>query len=215
MAVSVKICGLSDPAGVAAAVAGGADLVGFVFFPPSPRAVTPPQVKALAASLPSEVSRVGVFVDPDDALLDDVFEHVTLDFVQLHGSEAPARARDIKARYGTGVIKAIKIARAADRAAALRYQGVAERILFDAKAPKGSKIPGGNAQSFDWHILAGQPPAGGLPWILSGGLDIDNVAEAVKISGATAVDVSSGVESAPGKKDPAMITAFLKTAARL
>jgi phosphoribosylanthranilate isomerase len=213
--VSVKICGLSDAEAVAAAVTGGAAMVGFVFFPPSPRAVTPAQVKALAAPLPGDIARVGVFVDPDDTLLDDVFAHVTLDHIQLHGGETPARAQAIASRYGAGIIKAIKVSTAADIAEAARYQDAADRILFDAKAPKGSKLPGGNAQSFDWNLLAGVAPAGSKPWILSGGLDIDNVAEAVKISGATAVDVSSGVESAPGKKDPAKIKAFLKTVARL
>jgi len=191
------------------------DLVGFVFYPPSPRAISAETAKALAAPLAPGIARVGVFVDPDDALLDVVFAHIALDFVQLHGSESPARAREIAARYRTGIIKAIKVANAEDRLDAAHYNGAADRILFDAKAPKGSKLPGGNARRFDWRILGGKSPADGLPWMLSGGLDIDNVAEAVKISGALAVDVSSGVESAPGRKDPAKISAFLKTVARL
>lgn len=216
MSVSAKICGLTDAASVEAAVEGGARFVGLVFFPPSPRSLAPPRAGALAAHVPSHVSKVGVFVDPADSLLDEVFAEVRLDFVQLHGAESPERATAIRARTGAGIIKAIKVAEAGDVAQAQAYGQAADWILYDAKAPKGASRPGGNAQAFDWTILAdGRAAAAGLPWLLSGGLDIDNVAQAVKITGARAVDVSSGVEKAPGQKDPALVRAFLEAVARL
>lgn len=218
MSLSAKICGLSDKAAVAAAVAGGARFVGFVFYPPSPRSVTPEQAGELALPVPDEVSKVGVFVDPDDELLDSVMACVDLDFIQLHGNESVARAAEIKTRTGAGIIKAIKLARPGDSDAAREYHTVADWILFDAKAPKGlpRALPGGNALAFDWSMLADAPqPAAGLPWLLSGGLDIDNLAKAVRISGAHAVDVSSGVESAPGEKDPELVRRFLALCAEL
>ena len=216
--LGAKICGLGDAAAVAAAVAGGAHFVGFVFYPPSPRNVAPVAAGALARPVPAKISRVGVFVDPADDVLDAVFASLRLDFVQLHGSESAARAGEIKARTGAGIIKAIKLAAPEDIAAAAPFHSVADWILFDAKAPKSlaGALPGGNALAFDWRMLAAHSaPAGGLPWLLSGGLDIDNLAEAVRISGARAVDVSSGVESAPGRKDPELVRRFLALGATL
>lgn len=216
--LSAKICGLRDGDAVAAAVTGGARFVGFVFYPPSPRSVSPEKAGELAREVPAEIFRVGVFVDPDDALLDAVFANLQLDYVQLHGSESAARAAEIKARTGAGIIKAIKVAAPGDVAAAEPYYAVADRILFDAKAPKTLEgaLPGGNALAFDWRMLAEQAaPAGGLPWLLSGGLNIDNLANAVRISGARSVDVSSGVESVPGKKNPELVRRFLALSATL
>ena len=216
--LSAKICGLSDSTAVAAAVEGGARFVGFVFYPPSPRSVLPEKAAELAQAVPADVFQVGVFVDPNDELLDSVFASLNLDFVQLHGSESAARAAEIKTRTGAGIIKAIKVAAPSDIAAAEPYYAVADWILFDAKAPKtlAGALPGGNALAFDWHMLAeNAEPAGGLPWLLSGGLNIDNLAKAVRISGARSVDVSSGVESAPGRKNPELVRRFLALSATL
>ena len=216
--LSTKICGLSDSAAVAAAVDGGARFIGLVFYPPSPRSVSPKRAGELAQTVPADISRVGVFVDPDDELLDSVFASLRLDFVQLHGSESPARAAEVKARTGAGIIKAIKLAAPVDLAAAASYCAVADWILFDAKAPQtlAGALPGGNALAFDWRMLAKQSElTGGLPWLLSGGLHIDNLAKAVRISGARSVDVSSGVESAPGKKNPELVRRFLALGATL
>jgi phosphoribosylanthranilate isomerase len=215
MAVAAKICGLNEAAAVAAAVAGGAGFVGFVFYPPSPRAVTPAAAAALAAAVPESVARVGLFVDPDDALLADTLAAVALDMVQLHGRETPARVAAIKARFALPAMKAVPVACAADLDAAAAYQEVADWLLFDAKPPAGmtGALPGGNALSFDWQLLAGRRWA--KPWMLSGGLSADNLGEAVRISGARAVDVSSGVEDRPGLKNPAKIAAFLDCAAGL
>ena len=202
----------------AAAVTGGARFVGFVFYPPSPRSVSPEKAGELAREVPAEIFHVGVFVDPAAALLDAVFANLQLDYVQLHGSESAARAAEITARTSAGIIKAIKVAAPGDVAAAEPYYVVADRILFDAKAPKTLEgaLPGGNALAFDWRMLAEQAaPAGGLPWLLSGGLNIDNLANAVRISGARSVDVSSGVESVPGKKNPELVRRFLALSATL
>jgi len=218
MGLSTKICGLNDEATVTAAVAGGARFVGFVFYPPSPRSVLPAEAATLAKLVPDEIARVGVFVDPDDELLDSVMANLKLDFIQLHGIESTARAAEIKARTGASIIKAIKVAVPYDIATATEYSAVADWILFDAKAPESlaGVLPGGNALTFDWRMLAKAPqPAAGLPWLLSGGLDIDNLAKAVRISGACAVDISSGVEMAPGKKDPELVRQFLALCAEL
>ena len=180
--------------------------------------MSPEKAGELAREVPAEIFCVGVFVDPDDALLDAVFANLQLDYVQLHGSESAARAAEIKARTGAGIIKAIKDAAPGDVAAAEPYYAVADRILFDAKAPKTLEgaLPGGNALAFDWRMLAEQAaPAGGLSWLLSGGLNIDNLANAVRISGARSVDVSSGVESVPGKKNPELVRRFLALSATL
>ena len=209
MTIAAKICGLSDAESLRAAVAAGAALVGFVFYPPSPRAVTPAQAKALAANVPAGVQKVGLFVDPDDALLDAVLAAVPLDLLQLHGQETPERVAEIAERTGVSVMKVIKVAERDDIEAAHAYEDVADRLLFDTKAPKtrADALPGGNGLVFDWNLLRGK--SWRLPWMLAGGLDAENVADAVRISGAGAVDVSSGVETAPGAKDPAAIKAFL------
>jgi len=201
MPVTAKICGLSTPESLDAAIAGGASHVGFVFFPPSPRNVSPDAARALAARVPGHVGKVGVFVDPDDALLDAALPF--LDAVQLHKTR-PERAAAIR----TPVWAAVAIKSRADLDTARRYAGAAERILYDAKTPDSAALPGGMGLRFDWTLLRGfRHP---LPWALSGGLDAANVAEAARITGATLVDVSSGVESAPGVKDVDKIADFLK-----
>ena len=209
MSIASKICGVSDRTAINAAVDGGAAYVGFVFFPRSPRNVTPEQAEELIALVPDDVEAVALAVDPDDALVDAVGAIAGLTMFQLHGSERPDRVKEIKTRTGRRVIKAIKVSNAADLAVANAYFDAADMLLFDAKTPADMKnaLPGGNAVSFDWNILAGRDWP--LPWMLSGGLDPDNVAEAIKVSGASAVDVSSGVESTPGIKDPDLIRSFL------
>lgn len=211
----VKICGLSDPDSLATAVDFGASMVGFVFYPPSPRAVTPAQASGLVGAVPSGVERVGLFVDATDAALDAVLRQVSLDVLQLHGAETPNRVATLRKRYRLPVIKAIKLAGESDLAQAARYEGIADWLLFDAKPPRtmNTALPGGNGLVFDWQLLAGRRFQ--RPWLLSGGLDADNLADAVRISGAHAVDVSSGIENAPGVKDPERIRAFLAAAARL
>lgn len=209
MTIAAKICGLNDAASLRAAATAGAAFVGLMFYPPSPRAVTPAEAGTLAAQVPAGVGKVGVFVDPDDALLDTVLAAAPLDLLQLHGQETPERVAGIAKRAGLPVMKAIRVAERADIEAARAYEDVADRLLFDAKAPKtmADALPGGNGLVFDWNLLRDQ--AWRRPWMLSGGLDAGNVADAVRISGAPAVDVSSGVETAPGAKDPAAIKAFL------
>jgi phosphoribosylanthranilate isomerase len=211
--ITAKICGLSTPETLGAAIAGGASHVGFVFFAPSPRNLALEQAAMLAARVPDGVARVGVFVDPDDALLDAAVAAGRLDAVQLHGHEEPARAAAIKARHGVELWKAIPVKTRADLNGAAPYRDVADRILFDAKTPAAAPLPGGMGMRFDWTLLRGidQP----LPWALSGGIGAGNVAEAVSVSGATLVDISSGVESAPGVKDVDKIAAFLKAVDRL
>jgi phosphoribosylanthranilate isomerase len=208
MAVEVKICGITDEEAMDAAIEAGADYVGLVFFPKSPRNVDADRAAELVEFTPGDVTKVGLFVDPDDATLDAVLTRVRLDLLQLHGQESPERIEAIRLEYGLPVMKVLSVAEAADLDAALAYQAVADRLLFDAKPPKGALLPGGNAVSFDWSILTGRK--WGLPWMLAGGLTPANVAEAVRISGAPAVDVSSGVESAPGIKDPEKIRAFIQ-----
>ncbi|MDX2234703.1 MAG: phosphoribosylanthranilate isomerase [Hyphomonadaceae bacterium] len=204
-----KICGLSEPAGVAAALAGGARYLGFVFFPRSPRHVEPARAGALAAPARGRADTVAVTVDADDALLAAIAAALAPDWIQLHGNEPPARVAAVRRFAGKGVIKALPIARAEDFADAARFAD-ADRLLFDAKAPPGAQLPGGNGAAFDWGLLRGRTVP--RPWLLSGGLTPDNVAEALRESGAGAVDVSSGVESAPGVKDPARILRFLDAA---
>jgi phosphoribosylanthranilate isomerase len=215
MPVQVKICGINAPGAMQAAVKGGADFVGLVFYPPSPRAVTPEQAGALADDVPTSVVRVGLFVDATDDLILSASKAAGLQLLQLHGSETPTRLRAIKSLTGLPVMKAIKVAGEDDVAGASAYLDTADRLLFDAKAPPEMKgaLPGGNALAFDWTLLGAADWS--CPWMLSGGLDAGNVAEAVRISGAKAVDVSSGVESAPGRKDVAKIRAFIETAKRL
>ncbi|MBT3369854.1 MAG: phosphoribosylanthranilate isomerase [Rhodospirillaceae bacterium] len=207
--IEAKICGLNDVASIDAAVANGASYVGLMFYPPSPRAVTPEQARELSSHIPAAVKKVGVFVDPDDELLQSVLAQVPLDLIQLHGSESPDRVGAIKTLTGLPVLKAIKVANASDLDGAGVYDGVADMLLFDAKAPKdlADALPGGNGLVFDWNLLSHRQWQ--QPWMLSGGLDAGNVVQAVGIAGACAVDVSSGVEHAPGVKDPAAIKAFL------
>ncbi|MCA1196776.1 phosphoribosylanthranilate isomerase [Sphingomonas sp. R647] len=212
MPVTAKICGLSTAATLDAAVAGGASHIGFVFFPPSPRHVTFDQSAALAAQAPGYVERVGVFVDPEDALLDQAIRSARLDAIQLHRA-TPERAAEIGTRTRLPVWIAVAVKTRADLDAAHAFRGAAQRILYDAKTPEDAKLPGGMGLRFDWTLLRGFDHP--LPWALSGGLDADNVSEAVATSGARLVDVSSGVESAPGVKDKARIAAFLKTVATL
>jgi phosphoribosylanthranilate isomerase len=214
MAVAVKICGLTDPAALAAAVEGGARWLGFVFYPRSPRALSPEQAGDLARAAPADRTRVGVFVDPDDALLDRVLAQVHLAALQLHGGESPERVRALKARTGCAVIKALQVAGAEDLAAVPSYAAVADMLLFDARPPKDpGTLPGGNGLAFDWRLL--QDLRVGCPWLLSGGLSADNLAAAVTLCRPPAVDVSSGVESRPGCKDPAKIRGFLALARSL
>lgn len=206
MRVAAKICGLSTPETLDAAIAGGAAYVGFVFYVSSPRNLGWERAARLAARVPGHVRRVGVFVDPDDTLVERATDTGQLDVLQLHQS-SPARAAAIHARTGRPVWAAVAVRTRGDLDAAADYAGVAERVLYDAKTPPGAALPGGMGVRFDWTLLAGfQHP---LPWALSGGLDAASVAEAVRTTGATLVDVSSGVETAPGIKDAGKIGAFL------
>ncbi|QIG81912.1 phosphoribosylanthranilate isomerase [Stakelama tenebrarum] len=211
MRVSIKICGVSTPEAIDAAVAGGASHIGFVFFPPSPRHVGFEQAAALADRVPSHVRKVGVFVDPDDALVESTVSAGRLDALQLHKT-APARAAAIRSRTKCELWGAVAVKRREDLDAAQRFRGAADRILYDAKTPEGAKLPGGMGMRFDWKLLDGFPHP--LPWLLSGGLDAANVADAVGTAGARMVDVSSGVESAPGVKDVDKIAAFCKAVAQ-
>ncbi len=201
---TAKICGLSTTATLDAAIQGGASHVGFVFYPPSPRNLSFEKAAELAARVPGHVGRVGVFVDPDDETLERAAPY--LDALQLHKT-SPERIHAIRQRHRHEIWAAVAIRTRADLDAAARYQGVADRILYDAKTPEGAALPGGMGLRFDWDLLNGfRHP---LPWALSGGLDPGNVAEAIRRTGADLVDVSSGVESAPGIKDAARIAAFL------
>ena len=208
-AVEAKICGLMDQSDIEAAVNGGARYVGLVFYAPSPRAVTPAHALKLLRLIPISIIKVGLFVDPTDKFLKQILNLVPLDFVQLHGSENPDRVRTIKALTRRPVMKAIKVANREDVDRANDYDGLADMLLFDAKTPMNMRgaLPGGNGLIFDWHLLADRNWQS--PWMLSGGLNLDNVSEAVNITGASAVDVSSGVETAPGEKSPVAIKAFL------
>ncbi|WP_449043826.1 phosphoribosylanthranilate isomerase [Paracoccus versutus] len=210
MAVSVKICGLTEAAGLAAAVEAGARYVGFVFFPKSPRHVTPEAAAELAAQVPLGVAKVGLFVDPDDATLEAVLARVPLDLIQLHGAETPARVAEVKARSGLPVMKAVGIADPQDLDQLWDYGLVADMLLIDAKPPKDAPLPGGNGLAFDWRLLAGRQIL--KPWLLAGGLTPENVAEAIRLTRAPGIDVSSGVESAPGIKDPQRIRNFIARA---
>ncbi|MBV0891775.1 phosphoribosylanthranilate isomerase [Paracoccus sp. Z118] len=210
MTAAVKICGLSRAEDVAAAAEAGARYGGFVFFPRSPRHVTIEQAAALALAVPDGMARVGLFVDPDDETLDRVLQTVPLDILQLHGKETPERVAEIRARIGLPVMKAVGIAEPADLPALLDYGLVADLLLVDAKPPKGAALPGGNGLAFDWRLLAGRRML--KPWMLAGGLTAANVAEAIRLTGAQAVDVSSGVETAPGVKDAGLIRDFVAAA---
>jgi phosphoribosylanthranilate isomerase len=213
LSLSIKICGLSTPETVEAAVTGGADYVGFVFFPKSPRNVTAARAADLARLVPDRVRRCGLFVDPDDALLDQVLVTVPLDILQLHGAEPPARCAALRERYRRPVMKAVSIATAEDVARAESWFGAVDLLLFDAKPPREDALPGGNGVPFDWRLLADR--SWPVPWMLSGGLNPGNLREAVRMTRAPMVDVSSGVETSPGIKSPALIREFLAIAREL
>ena len=213
MPVLTKICGLSTPETLDAAIAGGASHVGFVFFAKSPRNLSPEQAASLAARVPSHVKSVGLFVDPTADDIDRVRAQVRLDVLQLHGDEQPALVSRLAVASGLEVWKAVPVRTATDLKAAAKHRGAAHRILYDAKPPEGADLPGGNGLRFDWELLRGHAHL--LPWALSGGLDAGNLVEAVRITCASLVDVSSGVESAPGVKSVAKIAAFLKAASQL
>lgn len=204
---AIKFCGLSRPEDVTAAAQAGARYVGFVFFAKSPRSVTVTQARSLALEVPPGIAKVALVVNADDATLDEILEHVPLDMLQLHGSETPARVAEIRARYGLPVMKAVGVADASDLAAIDLYAEVADQLLIDAKPPKGADLPGGNGLAFDWQLLAGRK-YWTVPWMLAGGLTPENVAEAVCLTGAKQVDVSSGVEATAGIKDATRIAAF-------
>ena len=208
--IRVKICGLRDAAAIAAAVEAGAAYLGFVFFPKSPRAVSPDEARALAAGVPPGVAKVALVVDADDATLDEIVAKVPLDMLQLHGSESPARVAQVRERYGLPVMKAVGIADEKDLPKLAEYGRVADQLLVDAKPPKGAELPGGNAIPFDWRLIANRRWP--VPWMLAGGLTPQNVALAIRMTGARQVDVSSGVESAPGVKDADLIRAFIEAA---
>jgi phosphoribosylanthranilate isomerase len=213
MTIQSKICGLSTPETIDAALSGGASHIGFVFFPKSPRNVSPELAGALAHRAAGRAKCVGLFVDPEPEFIAAVRKHVTLDVIQLHGDERPALVSRIAMANGLETWKAIPVKSAEDVQSAQKYRGAAHRILYDAKPPKGTDLPGGTGQRFDWSLL--KDVAHPLPWILAGGLDPSNLADAVSVTNARFVDVSSGVESAPGIKDVDKIAAFLKAAARL
>jgi phosphoribosylanthranilate isomerase len=211
MSVAAKICGLSTEEAVTVAVAVGAAYLGFIFYPPSPRAVTAEQAARLCAAVPGGVARVGSFVDADDNMIRAVLAKAPIDLLQFHGNESPERVADAKIRFARPVMKAVAIATPEDVLGAARYEEVADLLLFDAKPPRRrGALPGGNGLAFDWDLIAGRSWL--CEWMLSGGLTAEILPEAVRISGARAVDVSSGVESRPGEKDLDKIRAFLAAA---
>lgn len=213
MSIGVKVCGLSTLETLETAIAHGALFVGFVFYGRSPRVVTPPQAHKLAYHVPPQTWSVGLFVDADDATIGHTLEQVPLRMLQLHGHESPERVYAIRQHFQLPVMKAISVASSADVAQAQRYIGAVDWLLFDAKAPDQAVLPGGNGVSFDWRLLAGHHWP--IPWMLAGGLNPGNLAEAVRITGAKYVDVSSGVESGPGIKDKYLIRDFLDVAGEL
>jgi len=210
MSLIVKICGLSTRETLDAALDAGADMVGFVFFPPSPRHLSLRTARDLGAQVKGRANKVALTVDADDATLAGIVEVLQPDILQLHGKETVARLRDIKAKFGLPVMKVIAVEIASDLASLPGYAAVADRILFDAQAPKGATRPGGLGAVFDWHVLENLDLK--LPFMVSGGLNAENVAEAVRVTRAGGVDVSSGVERTPGVKDPEMIRAFIRAA---
>lgn len=208
--VRVKICGLTRSEYVTAAADAGARYLGFVFFPKSPRHVTPDAARDLVLAAPAGIAKVGLIVDATDEMIAAILAAAPLDMLQLHGHETPARVAEVRARFGLPVMKALGVASEADLAQIPDYETVSDQILIDAKAPKDAVLPGGNGLPFDWRLIAGRSWA--RPWMLAGGLTPDNVAEAIALTGAGQVDVSSGVESAPGVKDPARVAAFVRAA---
>jgi phosphoribosylanthranilate isomerase len=210
MSLIVKICGLSTPDTLDVALQAGADMVGFVFFPASPRHISLETARELGRQAKGRALKVALTVDADDATLANIVETLRPDMLQLHGGESVARLRDIKQNFGLPVMKAIPVASSADLAVLAGYAAVADRILFDARAPKGATRPGGLGSVFDWHLLESLDLK--LPFMVSGGLNAGNVADAVRITRAGGVDVSSSVERAPGVKDPDLIRAFIRAA---
>jgi len=210
MSLIVKICGLAAPEALDAALDAGADMVGFVFFPPSPRNVSFAAARALGGRVKDRATKVALTVDADDAVFDALVEALRPDMLQLHGNEPPARVAALKRRFGLPLMKALAVESKADLAAVGAYAAVADWLLFDARAPREATRPGGLGRPFDWTLLRGLTP--GLPFMLSGGLNADNVAHALSVTHAPAVDVSSGVERAPGEKDPDKIRAFVRAA---
>ena len=208
MALDIKICGLKTDAAMAAALAGGASHVGFIFFAKSPRYVEPAEAGRLRQAAIGKAKAVAVTVDADDAFLDEIVEKMRPDMLQLHGAETPARVAEVKARYGLPVMKVFSVSEAADLERIKPFVGIADRFMFDAKPPKGSQLPGGNGVAFDWRILAGLDA--GLDYMLSGGLNAANIGDALRSANPPAIDISSGVESAPGVKDPALIEQFFR-----
>ncbi|MEO3413701.1 phosphoribosylanthranilate isomerase [Roseovarius sp. CAU 1744] len=208
--VRVKICGLTRPADVAAAVDAGAAYLGFNFFPKSPRYIDIPDAAVLAVEVPDGVAKVALVVDADDDLLDALVRSVPLDMLQLHGNEPPERVLAVKSRYGLPVMKVVGVATAEDLPQLDLHGRVADQLLVDAKPPPGADRPGGNAIAFDWNLIAGRRWP--VPWMLAGGLTPANVAEAIALTGAKQVDVASGVESAPGQKDARLIADFIRAA---
>jgi phosphoribosylanthranilate isomerase len=215
MSVAAKICGINSRAGLEAAVAGGAEFIGFIFYPPSPRYIAPEDAGQLARLVPPHIKKVGVFVDADPDEIDGVLLETPLDVLQFHGTESPRNIDDLRIIFRLPVIKAIKIGAPDDVAKARAFEGHADWLMFDAKPPAdlAGALPGGNAVKFDWTLLAGTTWR--TPWFLSGGLTPENLAAAVRATGAALVDVSSGVEVRPGLKDPAKIAAFLAAAKAL
>jgi phosphoribosylanthranilate isomerase len=213
MGFEVKICGIRDAATLALATGGGADYVGFVFYPPSPRSLDLFAAAELARAVPEPVQRVAVLVDPDDRELDGLLAHVPIDILQLHGAETPERVCAVGERTGCRVMKAIRVLDRDDLALAGDYADAADLLLLDAKPRPGALLPGGNGEAFDWSILEGFTAP--LPWALAGGLNADNIAAAVRRTRPAIVDISSGVESAPGVKDARRLRAFLETARAL
>lgn len=205
----VKICGLSTAATVDATVNAGASYIGFVFFPKSPRYVTVAKVVELAPRIPTEIRKVALTVNASDAELENILK-APIDMLQLHGAESPARVAEVKARFGLPVMKAIGVADESDLALIDAYSGVADQLLVDTKPPKDGALPGGNGVPFDWRLIAGREWS--VPWMLAGGLTAENVAEAVSLTGAQQIDLSSAVESSPGVKDVNKIAAFIRAA---
>jgi len=208
MALDIKICGLKTDEAMAAALAGGASHVGFIFFAKSPRYVEPAEAGRLRQAAIGKAKAVAVTVDADDAFLNEIVEKMRPDMLQLHGAETPARVAEVKARYGLPVMKVFSVSEAADLERIKPFVGIADRFMFDAKPPKGSQLPGGNGVAFDWRILAGLDA--GLDYMLSGGLNAANIGDALRSANPPAIDISSGVESAPGVKDPALIEQFFR-----
>jgi phosphoribosylanthranilate isomerase len=212
MALTVKICGLKTPEALEVALESGADMVGFVFFPPSPRHVGPEAARVLETGVKGRASKVALTVDATDELLADIVTALKPDLLQLHGSETPERVAVVRSRFGLPVMKALPVASRADLSPIRLYAHVADRLIFDARAPKEATRPGGLGTPFDWTLLKDVDIA--VPFMLSGGLDAENVTEALRVTRAPGVDVSSGVERAPGVKDPDKIRAFVRAARR-